>query len=159
MHTMVKYEASEMKQLPAKMKLQYYLLTCIAIIVLFIIEDARPTHHMLDSPLIYGALGQILLLALILIVSIYFGIINAYRKWTYPFCVGFFAYLAVPYVSIIFINQPEVTRYFVTFFWFIGFIFIFLPLVVIACLGIGLGMLMRKRLNHILKIMPTKNER
>ena len=131
------------------MRLQYYLLTFITAIVLFIIEDARPTHQMLDSPLIYGDLGYIILLTLTVTVSIYLGIKNAYRKWIYPLCVGFFAYLVVPYISIIFINQPEVTHYFATFFWFMGFIFIFLPLVTISYFGIGLGVLIRRRLLQI----------
>ena len=137
-----------MKQLSIKMKLQYYLLTFAVIVVLFIIEDPRPIHHMLDSPLVYGELGYIILLTLILIISIYLGIGNAYRKWLYPLCIALFAYLVVPYVSVIFMTQPEVIRYFLNYFWFFGFSFIFIPLMAVSFFGIGIGYMIRKTIKY-----------
>ena len=132
-----------------RMKLQYYIGTIAVVIVLFVIEGARPTHHVLDSPLIYGNLGHILLLALTFLVSVYFGIANIYRKWLYPVCIVFFIYAVVPFTALLFINQPEVTRYFLNAGWlFYGFIFVFLPHIIAPLLGTGLGCL----INRLMKI-------
>jgi len=134
-----------MKFIFVKMKLHYYILTLVLVIILFIFEGARPTHHVLDSPLIYGYLGHIFLLALTFIVSMYLGITKTYKKWLYPICVVLFIYTVVPYIALIFINQPAVTRYFLSAgFLFYGFIFVFLPHIIIPLLGMGLGSLIYK---------------
>jgi len=138
-----------MKCIFVKMKLHCYVVTLVLAIILFIIEGARPTHHVLDSPLVYGYLGHILLLALTFIVSMYLGITKTYNKWLYPSCVVLFIYIVVPYIALIFINQPEVTRYFLSAgFLFYGFIFVFLPHIVAPLLGMGLGILIYKVGKH-----------
>jgi len=133
------------KSIFAKMKLHYYILTLILVIILFIFEGARPTHHVLDSPLIYGYLGHIFLLAFTFFISMYFGITKTYKKWLYPIYVVLFIYVVVPYIALIFINQPAVTRYFLSAgFLVYGFIFVFLPHIIAPLLGMGLGCLINK---------------
>jgi len=125
-----------------RVKWQYYLITFVVAIILFVVEDARPIHFILDSPLVYGNLGHIVLLALTFIVSVYFGSTNTYCKYLYPVCVVVFIYAAVPYTALLFINQAEVTQYFLGAGWiFYGVIFVFIPHLVVPLLGIGLGSL------------------
>ena len=130
-----------MKLVFVKMKLHCYILTLFLVIILFIIEGARPAHHVLDSPLIYGDLGHIILLTLTFIVSMYLGITKTYKKWLYPICTVLLIYAVVPYVALIFINQPAVTRYFLSGFLFYGFIFVFIPHIVVPSFGMGIGSL------------------
>jgi|GEM_PF-5738505 len=82
-----------MKSASIRIKLHYYLWTLVLVIVLFIIEGARPTHFVLDSPLIYGYFGHTLLLIITFAISMYMGITNTYKKWLYPVCVVLFMQL------------------------------------------------------------------
>ena len=133
-----------MKQLFAKMKLHYYLITLAVVVVLFVITDARPAHP-LDDPLIYGGYaGHFSLLFLSFGVSMYLGFINAYRKCIYPVYNALAVYSIVPYVSLIFINQPRVTNFFFSYLLVFGFFFMFLPHIIVSYLGIGFGYLIRK---------------
>ena len=134
-----------MKSFFVRIKWQYYLITFVVATILFIIEGALPTHFVLDSPLVYGDLGHIVLLGLTFIASVYFGSTNTYCKWLYPVCVVFFIYAVVPYTALLFINQTEVTQYFLGAGWiFYGVIFVFIPHLVVPLLGIGLGSLIYK---------------
>ena len=63
-----------MKPFFIQIKGLHYLVTFIVTIILFVIEGARPTHHVLDSPLIYGDLGHIVLLILTFIIALYLGL-------------------------------------------------------------------------------------
>ena len=127
------------------MKLKYYVLTLALAIILFIIQGARPTHHALDSPLVYGYFGHGVLFVSTFIVSMYFGFTKTYKKWLYPFCAVFFIYVAVPYTALIFINQPAVTGYFLSAgFLFYGFIFVFIPHLIVPVVGIFIGKLAYK---------------
>ena len=137
-----------MKLAFVKMKLHYYILTLLLVIILFVVEGARPTHHVLDSPLIYGDLGHIVLLVLTFIASMYLGITKTYKKWLYPICAVLFIYVVVPYVALIFINQPAVTQYFFSGFLIYGFIFVFIPNIVVPLLGMGLGSLIYRVGKH-----------
>lgn len=132
-----------MKQLFVRMKFQYYLITLVIAVALFIIVDARPAH-ILDSPYIYGYYGHVLLLVLSLLVSIYLRVKNARHSWLYPICNALIVYTIVPHASLIFINDPRVTSYFFSYHLFFGFFFIFLPHIVISFLGIGFGYLIQK---------------
>ena len=80
---------AKMKSFFIRIKWQYYLLTFIVATVLFIIEDVRPSH-VLDSFILYGYAGHIIILVLSFIISIYLGVTNAHLKWLYPFCVAGF---------------------------------------------------------------------
>jgi len=126
------------------MKLQYYLLTLAVAVVLFVITDARPEHP-LDDPLIYGGYaGHFSLLFLSFGVSMYLGFINAHRKCIYPVYNALAVYSIVPHVSLIFINQPRVTDFFLSYLLFYGFFFMFIPQIGVSFLGIGFGYLIRK---------------
>ena len=138
-----------MKSFFLRIKWQYYLITFIAAIILFVIEGARPTHFVLDSPLVYGDLGHIVLLSLTFIASVYLGSKNTCCKWLYPICVAVFIYAVVPYTALLFINQTEVTQYFLGAGWiFFGFIFVFISRLVVPLLGIGLGSLIYRVGKH-----------
>jgi len=138
-----------MKSFFVRIKWQYYLIIFIVAIIFFVIEGARPTHFVLDSPLVYGGLGHIVLLALTFIASVYLGSTNTYCKWLYPVCVVVFIYAIVPYTALLFINQTKVTQYFFGVGWmFFGVIFVFIPHLVVPLLGIGLGSLICKVRKH-----------
>ena len=135
-----------------KMKLNYYFGTLLFVVAFHVIEGARPTHYVLDSPLIYGDAGHIVLLFLTFTVSVYLRYKNIYRKWLYPICVAIIIYAIVPYTALLFINQPEVTRYFLNVGWLVfGFIFVFLPHLIVPLLGTGIGCIINRLIKKMLK--------
>ena len=141
-----------------QIKWKYYLITFVLALIFFIFEGARPTHYKLDSPLVYGDFGHIVLLILTFIVSMYFGATNTNKKWLYPFSVVLFIYVVVPYVALIFINQPEVTDYYFTGFLIYGFIFVFIPHLVVPLLGMGLGCLIYRIHKHVSALTRKANQ-
>ncbi|MCL2527963.1 MAG: hypothetical protein FWE42_06020 [Defluviitaleaceae bacterium] len=134
-----------MKSFFMRTKFQYYLITFIVAIVFFVIEDVRPSH-VLDSFILYGYAGHIIILVLSFVISIYLGVKNAYLKWLYPFCVAGFMHTFLPLFFEIVIYRQGATHFFIYYIFF-GFFIFFLPHAIVPLLGIVVGKLAYKYKN------------
>ena len=120
-----------------KMKLHYYVLTFTVVVVLFLMEDARPFHK-LCSQYLYGRTGHTIIFIMSFVVSFYFGFKNVYLKWAYPICVAMFMYFLLPMIFITFIYEANAS-YFLIYYLTVGIIFVYLPHIAVPFLGVAIG--------------------
>jgi len=131
---------------------QYYIITLILIIILFLLRNTEQRvvgvagHFGFSDPI-----TRLLVFGISLIMSFRMGYNIIYSRRLFAVFIALFAYLILPLIA--FAIYDRASLYYLMYYIVLGFINIFLPHIILNFIGLGLGSLFRKK--HIRK----QNER
>jgi len=135
-----------MKQVFQPRAWHYYAITFVLITVLFLLRDTAPRSVGLAGR--YGLSPVTLVLAILIsfVVALYIGLKNVRLKCLYPLFTALFAYLLLPLIAFFacYRHVHGSSDYYFAYYVGLGFIYIFLPYILVTFFGLGLGVLIRK---------------
>jgi len=133
-----------MKTFIKKIKFHYYVITLILAVILYSrsgFYSLSILDHMYSG---YGVDGHLIILIVSFVFAFILGYKNSYMSWLYPIFIALIVHLILPFIALI-VNFQN--RYVHGFLYYIpiGFLFIFLPHIVMPYLGLRLGRQFLKR--------------
>ena len=136
-----------MKKFFIKTAWHHYAITIIIITVLFVLRETDIRTVGIAG--FYGLCTVTLVLAIVVsfAIALNMGLKNIYLNWLYPIFSALFAYLILPLMAFITCYRhvhPESFYYFGHYLAF-GFTFIFLVFLIVTLIGMGIGVLIRKK--------------
>jgi hypothetical protein len=137
----------KMKVFFTKIAWQYYAITLIVVVVLFILRETD--LRIVGVAGIYGLCPVTLRVAIVVtfVIALILGFKNFHLKWMYPFFSSLFTYLILPlvaFVSCYRTGNPS-DYYYLMYYLGFGFVFIFLIQLFFTLIGMKIGDAIGKR--------------
>ena len=136
-----------MKKFAEKISWQHYLTTVIISTVCYLISHYyRNITGPFGYAFGYGGIAFVLMLLLVFVTALMLGVKDAYFKCLYPFFASAFIWFVPPFLFLL-LNRsdPRINAYYFGYYAVFGLVFVFFVLLIVAFLGLGIGVLLRKR--------------